>query len=359
VAIEDVLAVQAGAADPNRVVIISAHIDSRVSDPMNAVSDAPGANDDASGVVAVLEAARILSKEKLNATVVYAVLSGEEQGLFGGKLLAETAAAKGWSVEAVLNNDIIGNTHGADGLVAAYTVRVFSEGVRSGETALEAADRRRSGGEADAPSRALARAVASICASAVKDLRVRLIFRADRFGRGGDQGPMQDAGFPAVRITEADENYTRQHQDVRSQNGVDYGDVLSGVDIPYLARVTGMNVAALAGLASAPPPPTALKITGAVSPDTTLAWAPSLGAADYQVSWRETTAPLWEAFRGTGGLTTATLKGVNIDDYNFGVAAVSKDGYVSPFEFPGAVGAFVRETPPPAAPTAPTQKPAQ
>jgi Zn-dependent M28 family amino/carboxypeptidase len=348
--IEDVLAVQTGAGDPGRVIVISAHIDSRVTDPLNAVADAPGADDDGSGVVAVLEAARILSREKLPATIVYAVLSGEEQGLFGGTLLAETAKAQGWRIEAVLNNDIIGNTHGGDGRVEDHVVRVFSEGVRAVETALEAADRRRSGGEADSPSRALARDLAKICATSVKGLTVRLVFRADRFGRGGDQGPMQAAGYPAVRITEGDENYARQHQDVRVEKGVAYGDVVAGVDFPYLARVTGLNVAAAAALASAPAPPENLKISGAVTADTTLSWSPSKGAAAYMVAWRETTSPDWTFFKHAGASETITLKGVNIDDYDFGVAAVSQAGYASPVEFPGPVGAFVRQAPPPPRP---------
>jgi len=344
--VEDVIAVQRGTGDPGRVVIISGNIDSRVSDPLDAVHDAPGANDDASGVAAVLEAARVLSHRRFAATIVYAVLSGEEQGLYGGSVLADHARAQGWRVEAVLNNDIIGNTHGQDGRVVADEVRVFSEGVRAAETPAEALQRRRGGGESDSASRNLARYMAVLAAAYTPDLRVRMIMRADRFGRGGDQAPMQEAGYPAVRVTEADENYTRQHQDLRTENGVTYGDVIAGVDFAYLARVTRLNIVTLAALASAPPPPSGLRISGAVTPDTTLAWSVAPGATAYRAWWRETSAPDW---RGAGRRdvlqgTSVVLRGVNIDDYNFGVSSVSADGYESPVAFPGPVGAFLPET---------------
>ena len=340
VLIQDVIAIQRGTGDPNRVVIISGHIDSRVTDVMNATSDAPGANDDASGVAAVLEAARLLSTRHFDGTIVYAVLSGEEQGLFGGKLLADYAKAQGWKVEAQLNNDIIGNTHGLDGKVEATSVRVFSEGTRAPETPAEAAQRARTGGEMDAPSRELARFIVGVAGEYMPDFRVRMILRTDRFGRGGDQAPMQAAGFPAVRLTEADENYTRQHQDVRTENGIAYGDVVSGVDFPYLAKVARLNILTLASLAKAPPPPTDVKIKGAVTADTVLTWTLSPGAASYRVWWRETTAPHWTESRDAGNAATVTLKDINIDDYFFGVSAVSADGYASPVEFPGVAGAF-------------------
>lgn len=342
--VEDVVAIQRGTTDPSRVIIISGHVDSRVTDPNDASSDAPGANDDGSGTAAVLEAARVLSGARFPATVVYAVLSGEEQGLYGGRVLASLARERGWRVEAVLNNDIIGNSAGQDGRTVDHEVRVFSEGVRAGETPAMAQERRRAGGEIDSPSREIARYLPQVAATYVPDLKVRMIYRADRFGRGGDQGPMQEAGYPAVRLTEGDENYARQHQNVRTEAGVAYGDVLAGVDFPYLARVVRLNAAALALLASAPPPPDDLKISGAVTADTTLSWRPVPGAAAYRVYWRETTAPLWSESRTTAA-PTLVLRGVNIDDYAFGVASVSTDGAESPVEFPGAVGAFFPETP--------------
>ena len=341
--IQDVIAIQRGATDPYRVVIVSGHIDSRVTDVMNSTSDAPGADDDGSGTAAVMEAARVLSHRRFPATIVYAVLSGEEQGLYGGKVLADYAASHGWRVEAVLNNDIVGNTHGQDGRVEDHVVRVFSEGTRQRETPAEAAARRRAGGELDAPSRNLSRFMAGLAQQYLPDFRVRQILRADRFGRGGDQEPMQDAGYPAVRVTEADENYTRQHQDLRTEGGVRYGDVIEGVDFPYLAQVTRLNALTLAALACAPPPPAALKISGAVTADTILTWRPAPGAAGYTAWWRETTDPRWSHSQDALGATSLTLKDVNIDDFFFGVSARSADGYDSPVEFPGAAGAFVAE----------------
>lgn len=334
--IVDVLAVQRGTSDPDRVVIISGHIDSRNSDAMDATADAPGANDDGSGTAAVLEAARVLSKRKFAATIVYAVLSGEEQGLYGGKLLAETAVKKGWQVEAVLNNDIVGNTHGSSGVVDAAHVRVFSEGTRATETPAEADQRRYSGGEVDSPSRQLARFIDSAAAD-VPGLTVTMVYRTDRYSRGGDQVPMLKAGYPAVRITEATENYDRQHQNVRVEGGRAYGDVLAGVDFPYLAQVTRLNTVSLAALASAPPPPL-VTIEGAVKPDTLVRWHPLSGAASYRVWWRSTTAPRWEHSRAaSAGATSLALPGVVIDDWFFGVSAVSADGYESPVAFPSLI----------------------
>jgi hypothetical protein len=340
--VQDVIAIQKGTADPGRVVIISGHIDSRNSDPLDGAGDAPGANDDGSGTAAVLEAARVLSGRGFAATIVYAVLSGEEQGLYGGQVLAAYAKAQGWRVEAVLNNDIIGNTHGQDGRVVDDQVRVFSEGVRVAETPAEAAIRRRAGGELDSASRNLARYMSDLADRYLAPFHVRMIARSDRFSRGGDQLPMQEAGYPAVRVTEADENYDRQHQNVRNEGGVAYGDVLPGVDFPYLAKVTRLNAITLAALAWAPPPPAGVKLAGAVSPDTTVSWTPAPGAADYRVWWRETTDSRWNEgqSRLSAGQTTITLKGVNIDDYSFGVSARSADGYESPVEFPGPAGAF-------------------
>ncbi|HWA01001.1 MAG TPA: M20/M25/M40 family metallo-hydrolase [Caulobacterales bacterium] len=342
--IVDVLAIQRGTGDPDRVVIISAHLDSRVSDPMNATADAPGANDDGSGVAAVLEAARTLTKHRLRATVVYAVLSGEEQGLYGGAVLADYAKARNWRVEADLNNDIIGNTHGGSGVVDDTHVRVFSEGTRATETPEQADRRRYNGGEVDSPSRNLARYMELLAGQYLRDFSVRMIYRTDRYGRGGDQVRMLEAGFPAVRVTEAAENYDRQHQDVRTENGVAYGDVISGVDFKYLAQVTRLNVVTLASLAMAPAPPDNVRIAGAVSADTRLRWERSPGAEAYYIAWRATTDPQWPRggrnSRLVGDVAEATLNGVIIDDWFFGVAAVSADGFMSPMVFPGEAGAF-------------------
>ncbi len=340
VEVMDVVAIQRGSSDPNRVLAITGHIDSRVTDPMNAKSDAPGANDDGSGTAAVIEAARVLSKRKFAATIVYGVLSGEEQGLYGGKVLADYAKEKGWRVEADLNNDIVGNTQGLDGVVDNTTVRVFSEGTKSTETAEQAKDRHYHGGEVDAPSRNIARLIADLADTQLTNFHVRLVYRTDRYGRGGDQVPFLEAGFPAVRLTEAHENYTRQHQDLRTEKGIKYGDTLDGVDFAYLAQVTRLNAIALATLANAPAPPAGVDIEGAVSADTTIHWQPAAGAVGYRVWWRDTTAPQWQHSQWVGDANKATLKNIVVDDAFFGVSAVSKDGYASPVVFAGAAGAF-------------------
>jgi hypothetical protein len=335
-----ILAIQKGTTDPERVVVISGHIDSRVTDPMNATADAPGANDDGSGTAAVIEAARVLSKHRFAATIVYAVLEGEEQGLYGGKTLADYARAHGWKVEADLNNDIIGNTHGISGAVDRTHVRVFSEGTKTLETADEARTRRYNGGEVDSPSRNLARFLDRLADAYVAGLDVTMVYRTDRFSRGGDQTEMLNAGFPAVRITEATENYDRQHQDVRVENGHAYGDVASGVDFPYLARVARLNAVALAALAKAPAPPEGVKIEGAVSADTRVSWDTVPGAASYSLHWRSTTAAQW-AHAQAAKASPQVLKGVVIDDWFFGVSSISADGYESPVVFPGPAGDFI------------------
>jgi Zn-dependent M28 family amino/carboxypeptidase len=341
----DVLAIQRGTTDPERVIVISGHLDSRVTDVMNFKADAPGANDDASGVAAVIEAARVLSKHKFPATLVFAALSGEEQGLLGGKVLADYAVAQGWWVEANLNNDIVGNSEGLSGVRDNTHVRVFSEGTRTTESAEEANRRRYNGGEVDSPSRNLARFMDVIADRYLTNFDVVMVYRTDRFGRGGDQVEMLKAGFPAVRVTEAVENYRRQHQDLRTENGVRYGDTVDGVDFEYLAQVTRLNVATMAALASAPKPPEGVEIAGAVSADTTVKWTPSEGAAAYRVWWRGTTEPQWRQSRLAEGAGSTVLKGVNIDDWFFGVSAISPDGWESPVVFPGAAGTFERRPP--------------
>ncbi len=336
----DVVAIQRGTSDPNRVIAITGHLDSRVTDVMNAKSDAPGANDDGSGSATVIETARVLSKHQFAATIVYGVLSGEEQGLYGGKVLADYAKQQGWQVEADLNNDIVGNTHGQDGVVDNTTVRVFSEGTKSGETLEQAKYRRYHGGEVDSPSRNLARMLADLAEKYLTNFHVRMVYRTDRYSRGGDQVPFLEAGFPAVRVTEAHEIYTRQHQDLRTENGIHYGDTIDGVDFAYLAQVARLNSLGLATLAAAPAPPAGVDIDGAVSTDTTIHWQPVAGAAGYRVWWRDTTAPQWQQSRWVGDATKTTLKNIVVDDAFFGVSAVSAYGYASPIVFAGEAGSF-------------------
>ena len=342
----DVVAIKRGKGDPNRVIVMSGHLDSRVSDVMDASSDAPGANDDASGVAALIEAARLLSKQTNDATLVFAALSGEEQGLYGGKVLADYAVAHGWRVEAQLNNDIVGNSQGQNGATDNTTVRVFSEGTKSNETPAQANYRRYHGGEVDSPSRNLARYLDRLAGNYLPDFQVRMVYRTDRYGRGGDQVPLLEAGYPAVRVTEAHENYTRQHQDLRTEGGVRYGDTIDGIDFRYLARVTALNTIAMAALSRAPAPPSGVDSEGAVATDTTLKWRKVPGAAGYRVHWRDTTAAQWQHARAVGDVDQAVLKDVVIDDWFFGVSAVSADGYESPVVFPGDAGSFARSPAP-------------
>jgi len=336
VIVEDVLAIQRGTGDPSHIVIVAGHIDSRALDVMNATIDAPGANDDGSGVALVMEAARILSREKHNATIVYAALSGEEQGLWGGKLLADTARARGWNVAAMLNNDIVGNTVGQDGRVVADRVRVFSEGIGATQDLAALKGVRGSGGEDDSPSRALAKAIGRIAAGAPDGLAAMLVRRPDRFGRGGDHTPMLEAGFPAVRFSVGVENYDAQHQDLRTDGGRVYGDTIDRMDFPYLAKVTALNVAALRTLAAAPPAPANVTAGGAVSTDMTLKWAAVSGAAGYRIRWRRADRPEWESSRDVpAAMTTAKLDGVIVDDTFAGVSALSADGAESIVTFAG------------------------
>lgn len=337
VRVEDVIAVQRGTGDPGRVVIVQGHIDSRVNDVMDAGTDAPGANDDASGVALVMEAARILSREKFPATIVYAVLSGEEQGLWGGKLLADTARARGWQVAAVLNDDIVGNTHGIGGEHVDDTVRVFSEGIQAAGDAAAVKQQRAIGGEDDSPSRALAKAVMRVAAgNRAIGLDVIAVRRPDRFQRGGDHIPFLEAGYPAVRFTEATENYDRQHQTVRTEDGRRYGDTIDFVDFSYLARVTSLNVAVLRELASAPAAPAGVSIAGALSDDTRVAWQPVAGAAGYRVRWRRADGFAWTDARDVAASASSLdLAHVNIDDHFFGVSALAKNGAESLVTFAG------------------------
>ena len=341
----NVIAIQRGTTDPNRYVIMSGDIDSRVSDVMNFTDDSPGANDNASGVAGTLEAARVLSKYKFNGSIVYAALSGEEQGLFGGKIMADKAWKDNWRIKAVLNNDMIGNIEGVNGVINNTTARIFAEGTRQTETEQEATLRRFTGGEVDSPSRNLARYIDRMADNYIENLDTMVVYRLDRFRRGGHHRPFNDLGFPGVRIMETNENYTRQHQDLRTEDGIVYGDTIDGVDFDYAAKLTALNAVSLAGMASAPTPPAEVKIAGAVQPSTTLTWRqadkqqnPQL--VGYRIYWRLTDAPQWQFSRFVGDVGEFTLENVVIDNYFFGVASVGSDGLESPVVFPGPAGAF-------------------
>ena len=278
----------------------------------------------------------MLAGEKFDGTIVYALLSGEEQGLLGGKLLANTAKARGWQVRAMLNNDIVGNTTGQNGRIVADRVRVFSEGIRSAEDAKAGMTRRGIGGEDDGPSRALAKAIDDIAETNPQiGLDVFAVRRPDRFGRGGDHTPLLEAGYPAVRFSVGIENYDRQHQDLRVEAGRDYGDTVKGMDFPYLAKVTALNVAALRTLASAPAAPAVVSLDGALSMDTRVFWDAVPGAAAYKVYWRRADAQDWADSRVVTGATETVLKDVVVDDHFIGVAAIGKDGAASIATFGG------------------------
>jgi len=348
--VRNAVAIQRGSERPSEVVIVQGHIDSRVSDVMNATADAPGANDDGSGTALVIEAARVLSRQKYPTTIIYALLSGEEQGLHGGQILANWAEAQGFTVKAVLNNDIVGNSCGKDGYCEPKIVRVFSEGPRADLTERLRAAATRFGGENDTPSRNLSRWVADLSAKHSDELQVRQIWRTDRMGRGGDQVPFLQKGYPAIRFSVGVEDYDHQHQDLRTEDGVFYGDTIEEMDFAYLAGVTKLNVRALDALARAPMPPR-VKVDAAVKTFTTLDWQWIAGASAYRLVRRRTDESGWQNGDAetmpaiVEGRTTPTqdyerqIEGVRGDDWIFGVAACAGD-YCSPVSSAVPGGAF-------------------
>lgn len=338
--IVNVLAVKRGTKYPNRYVIMAGDIDSRVSDALNYTDDSPGANDNASGMAGVIEAARVLSKYDFESSILLVGLSGEEQGLYGGKHLAAKAIEEGWDIIGVLNNDMIGNIEGVDGVIDNRTFRIFSEPTNPKDSDFQERMRRYYGGEVDGISRQLARYVYKMTKTYMPEMNPMMIYRLDRFGRGGHHRPFCDAGFAGIRIMEAHENYTRQHQDLRVEDGIEYGDVIEGVNFDYAAKLTAVNTITLAALASAPPEPANVKIGGAVKPSTTLAWDPveDENLSGYKIYFRSTTSPTWDNYRFVeAGLSEFTLEGIVIDNYLFGLASVGKDGTESLVVFPGEV----------------------
>ena len=336
----NVLAIKRGTKYPNRYVIMAGDIDSRVSDPLNYTDDSPGANDNASGMAGVIEAARVLSQYEFESSILLVGLSGEEQGLFGGKHLAAKAVEEGWDIIGVLNNDMIGNIEGVDGFIDNRTFRIFSEPTNPKDSDFKKRMQRYYGGEVDGISRQLARYVYTMTKTYMPEMNPMMIYRLDRFGRGGHHRPFCDAGFAGVRIMEAHENYNRQHQDLRTEDGIKYGDVIEGVNFEYAKKLTAVNAITLAALASAPPEPQNVKIGGAVKPSTTLAWdaIDNENLGGYKVYFRETTSPTWDSYRFVeAGKTEHVLEGIVIDNYFFGVSAIDKDGNESLVVFPGEV----------------------
>jgi len=303
---------------------------------MNFEIDAPGANDNASGMAGAIEAARVMSKYKFKHSVAFVGLSGEEQGLFGGKGLAKFAQDNKWEMIGILNNDMIGNIEGVDGVIDNRAFRIFSEPTPANETDRQRGARRFAGGEVDGISRQLARYIHGQVKTYMPEMNPMMIYRLDRFGRGGHHRPFNDLGFAGVRIMEAHENYTQQHQDIRVEDGIKYGDVIEAVNFPYAKKLTAVNAISMAGLAWAPPAPKDVRIGGAVRPSTTLQWAETddPNIAGYKLYWRLTTSPTWDNFKFVSGVNEHTLEGIVIDNYYFGVAAVGKDGNESAVVFP-------------------------
>jgi Peptidase family M28 len=335
----NIIAIQKSKNTSNRYIIMSGDIDSRASVSTDGKTDAPGANDNASGMAGVIEASRVLSHYDFNANIVYVGLSGEEQGLFGGKHLAQRAKDEGWEIIGVLNNDMIGNIEGVDGVIANNSFRIFSEATPVTEADDVRKRRRFYGGEVDGVSRQLARYIARLTDRYITNLEPILIYRLDRFGRGGHHRPFNDLGYAGIRIMETHENYTRQHQDIRTENGIAYGDVIEGVNFTYAAKLTAVNAITLASLAWAPPAPQNVLIGGAVQPSTSLAWTRpnSEKIAGYKIYWRATTAPQWEHEKYVGDIDKHTLEGMVIDNYLFGVSSVAKDGSESVVVFPSGL----------------------
>ncbi len=327
--------------DSGRTLVVSGHYDSRATNPLDAASAAPGADDDASGTAAVLELARVMSHYRFPATIVFLAVAGEEQGLYGSAHWAKAAKERGADIEAMLDNDIIGSSRSEGGAIDRGSVRLFAQGIppmASPDDGL--IDLIRAGGENDTPPRELARAIRDAAGLYVPSIRVRVVYRADRYLREGDHLPFLERGYPAVRFTEPAEDFRRQHQDVREEKGIPYGDTPDHVDFAYTADVARINGAAVAVLARAPAPPRGVQIEAArLENDTTLRWSPSPEAylAGYRVVWRETTAPFWEhSLDVAKGVNRVTVPGVSKDNVVFGVEAFDGAGHASPAVFPSA-----------------------
>ena len=332
----NVVAIQKGTKYPNKFIIMSGDIDSRASDTMDFTTDAPGANDNASGMAGTIEAARVLSKYKFESSILYVGLSGEEQGLFGGAGLAKYAKEKGWEIIGILNNDMIGNITGVDGVIDNRSFRIFSEPVPANESENERRMRRFYGGEVDGISRQLARYIHKSVKTYMPEMNPMMIYRLDRFGRGGHHRPFNDLGFAGIRIMEAHENYTQQHQDIREENGIKYGDTFEQVNFPYAKKLTAVNAISLAGLAWAPESPKEVEIGGIVEASVKLKWTKVDGAKGYKIYWRDTTSPTWDNSRYVES-TSFTLDGIVIDNFFFGVAAVGENGHESVVVFPNKI----------------------
>lgn len=336
----NVIATLRGTSDPDRVYVVSGHYDSMCGNPSDGECEAPGANDDASGTAAVIELARVMSKRKFDATVVFMAVAGEEQGLLGAAYYAQQAVEKKMNIEAMITNDIIGGVTTFKDAANRETMRVFSEGVPSNESPAEANTRRGTGGENDSSSRQLARFIKESADIFSPKFKAMIIYRRDRYLRGGDHIPFLERGFPAVRFSETNEDYDHQHQNVRTENGKVYGDLPEFVDYEYVAKVTKVNLASLARLAYGPAKPMNVgMVTSRLSNDTELKWegAKEADVAGYEIVWRETSSPVWTDSKFVGNVTSHVMKAMSKDNYFFGVRAVDKSGNKSQVSFPRPV----------------------
>ena len=333
----NVVAIHRGTKFPNRFIIMSGDIDSRISDPANYTDLSPGANDNASGMAGTIETARVLSKYQFESSIIYVGLSGEEQGLFGGRGLAKYAKEKKWDIVGILNNDMIGNIKGVDGVIDNRTFRIFSEPTPPTETERQRRMRRFYGGEVDGISRQLARYVYNTTKTYMPEMNPKMIYRLDRFGRGGHHRPFNDEGYAGIRIMEMHENYTQQHQNIRKENGIKYGDTFEHVNFPYAKKLSAVNAINLASVAWAPPSPKNVRIGGIVRPAAKLKWDAVEGAKGYKVYFRDTTSPTWDHFIYVEGKTEHELEGIVIDNFFFGVASVGANGHESIVRFPTGV----------------------
>jgi hypothetical protein len=322
----------------DRIYVVSGHYDSMPSSPIDGVSDAPGANDDASGTAAVMEMACVMSRYAFDATLVFMTVAGEEQGLVGATLYAKAAKAKGLNIAGMITNDIVGNTRGADGTLIRDHVRLFAEGVPPvKELPDDVLTLIRTGGENDLPTRQLGRFIKETGERHVPGMKVDLIYRRDRYLRGGDHFPFLDAGYPAVRMTEPIEDWRHQHQTPRMENGVQLGDLPEYVDFDFVANVARVNAAALASLALGPSAVKEVQMeTLQLENNTTLRWKANTESdiAGYRIVWRETTAPFWQFSRDVGNVTRATIENISKDNYLFGVQAVDKEGNAGVVTYP-------------------------
>jgi Zn-dependent M28 family amino/carboxypeptidase len=332
--ITNVLATLRGSTYPNRVYLISGHYDSRVTDVMNATAFAPGADDDASGVAVSMELARVLATRRPEATIILAAVAAEEQGLYGSTHLAQQLQDSGADVQGMFTNDIVGSSTADDGSRDPHSIRLFAEGVPTDESPAEADVRRSVGGENDSPARQLARFVSEVADNRATGMRVRVIYRRDRYLRGGDHIPLLERGFPAARFTEPNENFAHQHQDVRVEGGTQYGDLPEFCDFDFIARTARVNAATLWSLATAPGTPTnAHVLTAELTNDTELVWDPTPGAAGYEVVWRPTTEDRWTHVIDVGSATHARVD-PSKDNVFFGIRSVDRRGHRSPAAFP-------------------------